>query len=57
MTEVVEVQVGSVEADMQLLRDGNAILESERDTNFKRRVEEEIRTVKMEVERFGSMVE
>lgn len=57
MIEVVDVQVGLIEVDMQLMRDGNAILESERDLDFKRRVEGEVRTVKMEVERLGRIVE
>lgn len=57
MTEVVKVQVESIEADMQMLRDGNAILESERDTDFKKRVEEEVRTVKRDLDRLGRVVD
>ncbi|KAH7406760.1 hypothetical protein DE146DRAFT_404176 [Phaeosphaeria sp. MPI-PUGE-AT-0046c] len=57
MMEVVSVQVELVEADMQLLRDGNAILESERDLDFKRRVEEELVFVDTEVERLGRIVQ
>jgi hypothetical protein len=41
---------------LQLLRDGHAISESERDVKFKDRVRNEMRSVKEEVERLGSVV-
>jgi hypothetical protein len=54
--EIVKEQGELVEADLQLLRDGNAISESERDVGFKRRVCEEIQSVKDEVARLGRVV-
>lgn len=54
--KVIDGQGELVEADLQLLRDGNTITESERDVEFiefKRRVTQEVRTVKQEVERLG----
>jgi hypothetical protein len=41
---------------LQLLRDGHAISESERDVEFKDRVRNEMLSVKEEVERLGSVV-
>ncbi|KAF2462919.1 uncharacterized protein BDR25DRAFT_298822 [Lindgomyces ingoldianus] len=55
--EVVNQQVGLVEADLQMLRDENVVLESERDPEFRRRVEVEVERVKGEVDRIGRMVE
>jgi hypothetical protein len=56
LIEVVSEQVELVEADLQLLRDGNAILESERDLGFKKRVGAEVERAKREVERLGRVV-
>jgi hypothetical protein len=56
MVGVVGQQCELVEADLQLLRDGHAISESERDVEFKDRVRNEMLSVKEEVERLGSVV-
>ncbi|KAF2026367.1 hypothetical protein EK21DRAFT_115930 [Setomelanomma holmii] len=56
MIEVMDEQGERVKADLQLLRDGNAISESERDVGFKKRVSEEMRSVKEEVARLGRVV-
>jgi hypothetical protein len=56
LVEVIGEQCELVEADLQLLRDGHAISESERDVKFKDRVRNEMRSVKEEVERLGSVV-
>ena len=57
MNEIVNQQVGLVEADLQMLRDENVALESERDPEFRRRVGGEVERVRGEVERIGRVVE
>jgi hypothetical protein len=57
LVDVVNEQVEMVEADLQLLRDGNVIAESERDVGFKRRVGTEVESAKREVERLGAVIE
>ncbi|KAJ4363420.1 hypothetical protein N0V83_009713 [Neocucurbitaria cava] len=54
--QVVYQQVELLEADLQTLRDENAVLDSERDPEFRRRVELEIGLVNGEVERLGRVV-
>jgi hypothetical protein len=56
LLEVVNEQVGQLEADLQILRDGNQITESERDVGFKRRVGAEVQSARREVERLGGVV-
>ncbi|OAL53048.1 hypothetical protein IQ07DRAFT_533701 [Pyrenochaeta sp. DS3sAY3a] len=53
LIEVVNEQVELVKADLQSLREGNAISESERNFDFKIRLSEEMRSVKEEVIRLG----
>lgn len=57
MNELVNQQVGLIEADLRMLRDENVVLESERDPEFRRRVEAEVERVGGEVERIGRVVE
>ncbi|KAF2194396.1 hypothetical protein K469DRAFT_495226, partial [Zopfia rhizophila CBS 207.26] len=57
VNEIVNQQVGLVEADLQMLRDENVVLESERDPEFRRRVGAEVERVKWEVDRIGRVVE
>jgi hypothetical protein len=57
VNEIVNQQVGLVEADLQMLRDENVVLESERDPEFRRRVGAEVERVRGEVERIGRVVE
>ncbi|KAH7071874.1 hypothetical protein BKA63DRAFT_492539 [Paraphoma chrysanthemicola] len=57
MVEVVNEQVELIANDLQVLRDGNAISENERDVGFKRRVCEEMRSVREEIARLGRLVE
>jgi hypothetical protein len=56
LAEIVDEQVGRVEADLQLLSEENAILESERDLAFKNRVAAELERAKIEVERLSQVV-
>ncbi|KAH7084158.1 hypothetical protein FB567DRAFT_528499 [Paraphoma chrysanthemicola] len=56
LIEAVRWQVKLVEADLELIRDSNAISESERDIEFNRRVNEEMRSVKEEITRLGNLV-
>ncbi|RYP50632.1 hypothetical protein DL768_003914 [Monosporascus sp. mg162] len=57
VNEIVNQQVGLIEADLQMLRDENVMLESERDPEFRRRVGAEVERVKGEVDRIGRVVE
>ncbi|RYO81753.1 hypothetical protein DL764_009715 [Monosporascus ibericus] len=57
VNEVVNQQIGLVEADLQMLRDENVMLESERDPEFRRRVGAEVERVKGEVDRIWRVVE
>jgi hypothetical protein len=57
VNEIINQQVGLVEADLQMLRDENVVLESERDPEFRRRVGAEVERVRGEVERIGRVVE
>jgi hypothetical protein len=57
VNEIVNQQVGLVEADLQMLRDENVVLESERDPEFRRRVGAEVERARGEVERIGRVVE
>ena len=45
-----------IEADLRILKDENAVLESERDPDFRRRVKVELEYVKKEVDRARSAV-
>ena len=56
MNEIVNQQVDLVEADLQMLRDENVVLESERNPEFRGRVIEEVRSVRREAERIGRVV-
>lgn len=56
MIGVVRQQVGYVETDLDVLRNENAVLESERDPEFKRRVETETERARREIERLGRVV-
>jgi hypothetical protein len=56
MVEVIGQQCELIEADLQLLEDGHAISESERDIEFKDRVRNVMRSVREDVERLGSVV-
>jgi hypothetical protein len=56
LLKVVNEQVGQLEADLQILRDGNQITESERDVDFKKRVGMEVQSARQEVERLGGVV-
>jgi hypothetical protein len=56
MVDAIEEQGELVEADLQLLRNGHAILENEKDVGFKDKVRTEMRRVKAEVERLGRVV-
>jgi hypothetical protein len=56
LLEVVNEQVEQLEADLQILRDGNQITESERDVGFKKRVGVEVQIAKREVGRLGKVV-
>jgi hypothetical protein len=56
LVEVVNEQAGLLEADLQILRDGNEIKECERDEAFKRKVGEEVERVRTEVERLVEVV-
>jgi hypothetical protein len=53
----VSEQVELIETDLQVLRDGNAISESERDVRFQRRVGEEMGSVREEIVRLGRVIE
>ncbi|RYP01347.1 hypothetical protein DL765_010864 [Monosporascus sp. GIB2] len=57
VNEVVNQQVGLIEADLRMLRDENVILESERDPEFRGRVGAEVESVRGEVDRIGRLVE
>lgn len=56
VNEIVYQQVDLVEADLQMLRDENVVLESERNPEFRGRVMEEVRSVRREAERIGRVV-
>jgi hypothetical protein len=56
LVEILDEQVGWVEADLKMLSDENTILESERDLQFRKRVEEVVDRAKREVERLGQVV-
>ncbi|CAO2651427.1 Nn.00g039970.m01.CDS01 [Neocucurbitaria sp. VM-36] len=56
LDEIVQEQLEFVEADLQILRDENVVLESERNPEFRRRVRAEMERVKGEVERLGRVV-
>jgi hypothetical protein len=56
LVEIVNEQVGHLEADLQILRDGNEIKECERDDAFKKRVGAEVDSVRAEVERLCGVV-
>jgi hypothetical protein len=55
--EIVNQQIRLVEADMQMLRDDNVVLESERNPQFRNRLAVEVERVKLEVDRIGHIVE
>ncbi|KAI2485011.1 hypothetical protein Ptr902_03951 [Pyrenophora tritici-repentis] len=42
VNESIRQQVQLIEADLQILKDGNTVLESERDPDFRSRVEAEL---------------
>jgi hypothetical protein len=56
MEEVVKQQTGLLQADLQMLRDENVVLESERDPEFRRRVGSEVVRAKADAERIGRTV-
>lgn len=56
LNEVVVEQIGHIESDLQMLKDENVVLESERYPEFRVRVQEEMGRVREEVERLGSIV-
>lgn len=57
MKEIVNQQVWLVEADLQVLKDENVVLQSERDPEFRRRVGAEVERVRREVEGIRRAVE
>lgn len=54
--EIIKRQVESIEADLQVLGDSNAISESEMDLEFKNRLRGELHTIKEEVEQLADVV-
>jgi hypothetical protein len=56
LTDMVEEQVELVRADLQMLKDENVVLESERDPGFRKRVGVEMERVTAEVERLAKVV-
>jgi hypothetical protein len=56
MNGIVDDQIKLVEADLQLLRDSNAVSENKRDVGLQRTVNEEMRSIKEEVARLGRVV-
>ena len=54
--ETVEQQVALVEANLQILRDENVVLQSERDPEFRTRLAAEVESVQREVDRMGRVV-
>jgi hypothetical protein len=54
--ESIRQQVQLIEADLQILKDGNTVLESERDPDFRSRVEAELKFVKKKVDAARSAV-
>lgn len=57
VNHLVNQQVGHIEADLQLLRDENVVLESERDPSFRRRVKTEVERTIEHMGRIGRVVE
>jgi hypothetical protein len=57
VNEVISQQVGLAEADLQILRDENVVLESERNPQFRRQVRSELERVKGDIDRIGHVVE
>jgi hypothetical protein len=57
LLEAVEEQVELVRANLQVLRDENVVLESERDPGFRRRVGAEMERVMGQVEELGRVVQ
>ena len=53
MKEIVNQQVGLVEADLHMLSNENVVLESERDPEFRTRVGAVVESVTAEVETIG----
>jgi len=56
MEGIVKEQTELVEADLQMLRNENVVLESERDPEFRIRVGAEVEWARREVERIGRTV-
>ncbi|EDU46388.1 conserved hypothetical protein [Pyrenophora tritici-repentis Pt-1C-BFP] len=56
VNESIRQQVQLIEADLQILKDGNTVLESERDPDFRSRVEAELKLVKEKVDGARSAV-
>ena len=55
--DMVQEQITLIEADLQMLKDKNAVLESEKNPDFKNRVQEELERVRVEVEGIGRVLE
>jgi hypothetical protein len=54
--EIVDHQLERVETDLQMLRDENVVLESERDPEYRRRVKLEMERAKHHIEILGRVV-
>lgn len=57
MLEVLSEQVQLIEADLQILRDENVVLESERDPNFRERVKVTLGVVRGKIKKAQSALE
>lgn len=57
MKESVDQQVALIETDLQMLRDENVVLESERNPEFRSRVAAEVDRARAQLDRIGRAVE
>jgi len=55
--DMVQEQIMLIEADLRMLKDKNAISKSERNPDFRNRVQEELERVRVEVEGIGRVLE
>lgn len=53
---ILTQQIGSVEADLQMLRNENVLLESERNPKFRKRVKAEVEKIQWDVIRIGNVI-
>ena len=53
----MQEQIMLIEADLRMLKDKNAISKSERNPDFRNRVQEELERVRVEVEGIGRVLE